>query len=97
MTVTIKRGKKLSEEEIRIRRESREAWIRMYQRMESEFPRVREEHPDKWVAFGKDGFIMASDDMFALIDKCKEMGYGHSDVLIEFTHVSTFPLWGAPA
>ena len=97
MTSAIILGKKLTEEEMRIRRESREAWIRMYQRMESEFPGVREEHPDKWVAFGKDGFIAASDVLFSLIDKHTEMGYGPDDVLVEFTHVSTFPLWGAPA
>ena len=97
MTAAMILGKKLTEEEMRIRRESREAWIRMYQRMEVEFPRVREEHPDKWVAFGKDGFIAASDDLFSLIDKHTEMGYGPDDVLVEFTHVSTFPLWGAPA
>ena len=90
--------KKLSEEEIRIRRESYAASMRVRERMESEFPRVREEHPDKWVAFGEDGFITASDDLLALVDKYKEMGYGPDDqIIIEFTHVSTYPLWGYPA
>ena len=98
MTVTTLPRRKLTEEEIRSRRESREAWIRMYERMESEFPRVREEHPDMWVAFGKDGFITASYDLLDLVDECTEMGYGPEEaVIIEFTHVSTIPLWGAPA
>ena len=97
MTVTMKRGKKLTDEEIRIRRESREAWIRRHERMEAEFPRVREEHPDKWVVFGNDGFIAASDDLLALIDEYKEKGHHPDEVLIEFTHVSTFPFHGAPA
>ncbi len=97
MTATLLPSEKLSEEEIRIRRESREAWIRRHERMEAEFPRVREEHPDKWVVFGNDGFIAASDDLLALIDEYKEKGHHPDEVLIEFTHVSTFPLWGAPA
>ncbi len=98
MTATPMPSEKLSEEEIRIRRESHAAGMRVRERMESEFPRVREEHPDKWVAFGEDGFITASDDLLDLVDKYKEMGYGADDrLIIEFTHVSTYPLWGYPA
>ena len=97
MTVTTLPRRKLTEEEIRIRRERVEVWKRIRERMEAEFPRVREEHPDKWVVFGKDGFIAASDDLFALVDEYTEMGHDPDDVLIEFTHVSTIPLWGAPA
>ena len=97
MTAALLPREKLSEEEIRIMRESRAARLRMRERMESEFPHVREEHPDMWVAFGEDGFITASDDLLPLVAECKEMGYAHDEVLIEFTHVSTIPLWGYPA
>ena len=76
--------------DMRIWRERDEAW----KRMEEEFPRVKAEHPDMWVAFGKDGFITANDDLFALIDDCEEMGYTSRQAIIEFTHVSTKPLWG---
>ena len=76
--------------DMRIWRERDEAWARM----EEEFPRVKAEHPDMWVAFGKDGFITANDDLFALIDDCEEMGYTSRQAIIEFTHVSTKPLWG---
>ena len=75
---------------MRIWRERDEAW----KRMEEEYPRVKAEHPDKWVAFSKDGFITANDDLIALVDAYEEMGYGGREVIIEFTHVSTIPLWG---
>lgn len=97
MTVTMKRGKKLTDEELRIWRERGEARDRIRKRMEEEYHRVKAEHPDKWVAFSKDGVITASDDLLALVDEYTEMGYGPDDVLIEFTHVSTIPLWGEPA
>ena len=76
--------------DMRIWRERDEAW----KRMEEEYPRVKAEHPDKWVAFSKDGFITANDDLIALVDAYEEMGYGGREVIIEFTHVSTIPLWG---
>ena len=85
------RGEPFSDEDMRIWRERDEAWARM----EEEFPRVKAEHPDMWVAFCKDGFITANDDLFALIDDYEEMGYTSRQVLIEFTHVSIIPLWGA--
>ena len=85
-----KRKEPISDEERRISRERDEAWARI----EEEFPRVKAEHPDKWVAFSKDGFITANDDLFALVDAYEEMGYNGERVIIEFTHVSTIPLWG---
>ena len=54
--------------DMRIRRERDEAW----KRMDEEFPRVKTEYPDKWAAFGKDGFIAANDDLFAIVDDYKE-------------------------
>ena len=84
------RGEPFSDEDMRIWRERDEAWARM----EAEFPRVKAEHPDMWVAFCKDGFIAANDDLFALVDDYKEKGYTGEQVLIEFTHVSVIPLWG---
>ena len=89
--VYVGRGKPITDEQKRISRDRREAWARM----EEEFPRVKAEHPDKWVAFSKDGFITANDDLFALVEEYKGMGYDGRRVLIEFTHVSTIPLWGA--
>ena len=86
-----KRKEPISDEERRRWRERDEAW----KRMEEEFPRVKAEHPDKWVAFSKDGFIAANDDLFALVADYKENGYADRQVIIEFTHVSTTPLWGA--
>ena len=74
----------------RIRRERDDAW----DRLEEEYPRVKAEHPDKWVAFGKDGFIAANDDLFALIAAYEEKGYAGGQVLIRFMHVSTTSLWG---
>ena len=97
MTVETIPGKKLTEEEMRIRREGRKRWIRRYTRMEREYPRVKAEHPDMWVVFGDDGFITANDDLFALIDEYKKMGYSGDEVLIEFTHVSTKSFYGEPA
>ena len=75
---------------MRVRRERDEAW----KRLEEEYPRVKSEHPDKWVAFGKDGFIAASDDLFALIAAYEKKGYAGDQVLIRFMHVSTISLWG---
>ena len=88
--VYLGRGEPFSDEDMRIWRERDEAWARM----EEEFPRVKAEHPDMWVAFCKDGFITANDDLFALVDDYKAMGYTSRQVLIEFTHVSVIPLWG---
>ena len=93
-TMTIR---KATEEEIRIWRESDEARKRRYWRMEEEYPRVKAEHPDMWVAFGDDGFITASDDMFALIVEYEKMGYSGDEVLIEFTYVSTESFFGGPS
>ena len=76
--------------DMRIWRERDEAW----ERMEEEFPRVKAEHPDKWVAFGKDGFITANDDLLALVDDYEEKGYTGRQVLIRFMHVSTTSHWG---
>ena len=64
------RGEPFSDEEMRIWRERDEAWARM----EAEFPRVKAEHPDMWVAFCKDGFIAANDDLFALIEEYEKDG-----------------------
>ena len=88
--VYLGRGEPFTDEEKRISRDRREAWARM----EEEFPSVKAEHPDMWVAFSKDGFITANDDLFALVEEYKGMGYDGRRVLIEFTHVSTIPLWG---
>ena len=88
--VYVGRGEPFTDEQKRISRDRREAWARM----EEEFPRVKAEHPDKWVAFSKDGFITANDDLIALVDAYEEMGYDGERVIIEFTHVSTIPLWG---
>ena len=89
--VYVGRGEPFTDEQKRISRDRREAWARM----EEEFPCVKAEHPDKWVAFSKDGFITANDDLFALVEEYKGMGYDGRRVIIEFTHVSTTPLWGA--
>jgi hypothetical protein len=53
-------------------------------RMRNERASLMEEHPNRWVAMGREGVVAIGDSIDAVIEDAKAQGLQGSDLVIEF-------------
>ena len=53
-------------------------------RMRRERVALMEEHPNRWVAMGKNGVLAVGDSMDAVLDEVEGRGIRSGDIVIEF-------------
>ena len=58
-------------------------------RLWTERDALREKHPDRWVAVGRDGLVAVGDTLRAVFDEVEGLGLARRDVVVD--HLDTNP------
>ncbi len=64
--------------------QSHEAFHRVVLRMNSERASLLDQHPDKWVAVGAHGLLVAADSMEKLLEEVGALGLGNDEFTVEY-------------
>ena len=72
--------------------EEMEEFQRVVDRMFHERAALKEKHPNKWVAMGKNGVVAVGDSMDDMFDRVDSQGVRRNDVVVEFLDTDPSPL-----
>ena len=56
----------------------------LYIRLDAEYPKLQEKHPNKWLAMGKDGVLSVGDSHDEAMAAVVDMELDVSEVIVEF-------------